>query len=146
MGGPIVKDKTFFFLDYEGQREGVGVVSLDCVPTAAHIAAAEAQHRRRGRRSQPDWSGAGELLSPRSERLYSGRLHRTTRGAFDASGSFAPDYVASAPSLNNLSSVIAKIDHSFNANNNVSGRYFFGDSTQQFPLATDGFGRPVARL
>jgi hypothetical protein len=42
IGGPIIKDKTFFFLDYEGQRESVGVVSLDCVPTAAHIADAQA--------------------------------------------------------------------------------------------------------
>ena len=42
IGGPIVKDKTFFYLDYEGQRENVGVVSLDCVPTLAHIAQAEA--------------------------------------------------------------------------------------------------------
>src|ERR1700682_5465811 len=29
IGGPIIKNRTFFFLDYEGQRENVGVVSLD---------------------------------------------------------------------------------------------------------------------
>ena len=41
LGGPIVKDKTFFFVDYEGQRESVGVVSVDCVPTLSQIASAE---------------------------------------------------------------------------------------------------------
>src|SRR5712692_7474611 len=42
LGGPIKKDKTFFFLDYEGQQERVGVVTLACVPTAAYIATATA--------------------------------------------------------------------------------------------------------
>src|SRR5205823_526733 len=39
LGGPIVRDKTFFFLDYEGQQESVGVVTLGCVPDPAQIAA-----------------------------------------------------------------------------------------------------------
>src|SRR5271163_115823 len=42
IGGPIIKDKAFFFGDYEGQRESVGVVSLACVPTPAFIQEASA--------------------------------------------------------------------------------------------------------
>jgi hypothetical protein len=36
--------------------------------------------------------------------------------------------------------MIAKIDHSFNANNLLTGRYFFGDSVQSFPLALTATG------
>src|SRR5579872_4601193 len=33
IGGPIVRDKTFFYLAYEGQREGLAITSLNVVPT-----------------------------------------------------------------------------------------------------------------
>ncbi|MGA9390962.1 MAG: TonB-dependent receptor [Candidatus Sulfotelmatobacter sp.] len=139
LGGPIVKDKTFFYLDYEGQRESVGVVSLACVPTLAQISQATA-----------NVVGAGGTVSPVGSALLSFWPHNagnyipgttsSDSGCFNAGGSYAPDYTAIAPSFNNLSSLIAKIDHSFNTNNNISGRYFFGDSTQQFPLALNATG------
>src|SRR5712691_4022539 len=135
LGGPIVKDKTFFFLDYEGQRENVGVVSLACVPTQAQITAAETA-------LGSSVSSVGKALLnfwPHNSANYIPGVISTDAGCF-ASTSFAPDYTAIAPSLNNLSSVIAKIDHSFNAKNSITGRYFFGDSTQQFPLALNATG------
>ena len=139
LGGPIVKDKTFFYLDYEGQRESVGVVSLACVPTLAQISQATA-----------NVVGAGGTVSPVGSALLNFWPHNSGNyipgatssdsGCFNAGGNYAPDYTAIAPSFNNLSSLIAKIDHSFDTNNNISGRYFFGDSTQQFPLALNATG------
>jgi hypothetical protein len=43
-------------------------------------------------------------------------------------------------SFNNLTSFIAKVDHNFDENNVLTGRYFFGDSTQAFPLALTASG------
>ena len=35
IGGPIVRDKTFFFFNYEGLRQALGVSQVDRVPSAA---------------------------------------------------------------------------------------------------------------
>src|SRR6185312_4950228 len=40
LGGPIKKDRTFWFVSYEGQREGVGIPTLARVPTQAELNAA----------------------------------------------------------------------------------------------------------
>jgi Carboxypeptidase regulatory-like domain len=135
LGGPIVKDKTFFFLDYEGQRENVGVVSLACVPTISQIQTTEATL---GNSVSPVGK---DLLNfwPHNPSNYIPGVISTDAGCFAAT-QFAPDYTAIAPSFNNLSSVIAKIDQTINAHNSISGRYFFGDSTQQFPLALNATG------
>jgi hypothetical protein len=135
IGGPIVKDKTFFFLDYEGQRENVGVVSLACVPTISQIQSAEAAL---GASVNPVGKAIVDFW-PHNAANYIPGIISTDAGCFSGTN-FAPDYTAIAPSLNNLSSVIAKIDHSFNRSNSITGRYFFGDSTQQFPLALNATG------
>jgi hypothetical protein len=38
LGGPIKKDKTFFFFDYQGYRQRQGALFLQTVPTAAMLA------------------------------------------------------------------------------------------------------------
>ncbi len=118
LGGPIAKDKTFFYLDYEGQQEPVGVVTLASVPTG---------------------SASDGSLSPSdaSNPVISSLLARHPWPAPNLGGGRAS---VISPSFNRLSSMIAKIDHSFNASNLLTGRYFFGDSVQSFPLALTATG------
>jgi hypothetical protein len=120
LGGPIIKDKTFFFVDYEGQRENVGVVTLACVPTG---------------------SAADGSLAPTdaTNPVIANLLALHPWPAPNLGGS-CPNASVTSPSFNNLSSFIAKVDHNFDQNNVLTGRYYFGDSTQSFPLALTASG------
>lgn len=137
LGGPIIKDKTFFFLDYEGQRESVGVVTLACVPDPAQIAADETAITTSGGTVNPV---AAALLArnPWPKPNLPGATSSDT-ACVNPNGTNTDASIIS-PSFNNLSSFIGKIDHSFDQNNLLSGRYFFGDSTQSFPLALTATG------
>src|SRR5205085_1366268 len=52
---------------------------------------------------------------------------------FDNTG--RPNLFVTTPASNDVDSLIAKIDHSFNKDNQLTGRYFYGTSDQSFPLA-----------
>ncbi len=118
VGGPIVHNKTFFFFAYEGQRERVGLNSTARVPDPREFAA------------------LGGATNPVIARL----LQRNPWPApnrplplFDDTG--APNLFVTTRASNDVDSLIAKIDHSFNERNQLTGRYFFGTSDQSFPLA-----------
>jgi Carboxypeptidase regulatory-like domain/TonB-dependent Receptor Plug Domain/TonB dependent receptor len=127
LGGPIIKNKTFFYVDYEGQQEPVGVVTVANVPTGTAA---------NGSLSPNDASNSVIAALLARNPWPAPNLSDPTPGAVSNAG------VASvvSPSFNDLTSLIAKIDHSFNTNNNISGRYFFGDSVQSFPLALTASG------
>jgi Carboxypeptidase regulatory-like domain/TonB dependent receptor len=121
-GGPIKKDKTFWFVSYEGQREGVGIPTLARVPTQAEIATAIA-------------NAGGE--NPVIAQLLARNPWPAPNQPTDANGF---NLLTSNPASNRVDSLIAKIDHRFSDKNNLTGRYYFGDSDQSFPLALVGGG------
>jgi hypothetical protein len=125
LGGPIVKDKTFFYLDYEGQQEPVGVVTVASVPTGT---AADGS-------LQPSDSSNPVIQSLLARHPWP--APNLSLGIPDQTPGTAS---VISPSFNRLTSFIAKIDHSFNPSNILTGRYFFGDSVQSFPLALTASG------
>ena len=127
LGGPIIKDKTFYYIDYEGQQEPVGVVTIASVPTGT---AADGS-------LQPS-----DASNPVIAALLARHPWPAPNLANPNPGQVNNDGTASvvSPSYNELTSFIAKIDHRINTNDTLTGRYFFGDSVQSFPLALTASG------
>ncbi len=117
LGGPIKKDRAFFFFAYEGQREKVGSDFNLVVPTAEQIATARAEAL----------AANPEINIAPLDKIIS--LMPTTT---DAVNNFLPYSVQDTNNNNNL---IAKADFNLNEKNSMTGRYAFGQSDQVFPLA-----------
>src|SRR5579859_791865 len=140
LGGPIVKDKTFFYMDYEGQRETVGTVTTACVPEPNRIAFDQVTYGATNPVTAAMlkfWPQPNIGTRPTAPPIGDAD---PTWFAYDGGCPNGPNASLITPSYNNLSSVIGKIDHNFNQSNILTGRYFFGDSTQSFPLALTASG------
>src|SRR5450755_114380 len=128
LGGPIVKDKTFFYVNYEGQRESGAQAGSSCVPDASSIAAAEAQAAQNGvplSQTMLNLLARNPWPSPNIPGVAS-----DTTGCPNG-----PNLATSTRFFNNVDSLIAKGDYNPNTNNNLTGRYYYGNSNQSFPFA-----------
>ena len=152
VGGPLVKNRTFWYFTYEGQREKVGVTSVNAVPTLDDYALAigELQGLPAGTPAPGCTTSIIDCLRNNqadvNEVIFN--LYDFCNGNGGCSG--GPDVwplanipgaasgdlnsISSAEAFNDADSLIIKIDHSFSDANQISGRYFFGDSEQSFPL------------
>jgi len=133
LGGPIVKDKTFFYFNYEGQRESGKQSGTSCVPDPADIAAVEADIVANGGTVNAV-TAALLARNPWPTPNIAGAFHDQA-GCTDSEDNFTPNLSTATPFKNRVDSLIAKIDHNFNPNNLLTGRYYYGDSDQSFPFA-----------
>jgi hypothetical protein len=121
IGGPIVKDKAFFFLFYEGQRNISEAVKARQVPTQAGVDAAVADIAAHGLTIDP----VGQTLLnyfPIDQNL-------ADQGNPDFIGTFTQHTPSSAS--NNEFGV--KFDYKLNNTNSLAVRYILGDSFQNGP-------------
>jgi Carboxypeptidase regulatory-like domain/TonB dependent receptor-like, beta-barrel len=128
IGGPIIHDKTFFFVDYEGVRETGAESSPGCVPIAADISA------------NAPVPGDLTSINPVIQKLLALNPWPHATSSNDCYANGGSNISIATPFSNRVDNAIVKIDHNFNKDNLLTGRYYIGDSSQLFPLALTGGG------
>jgi hypothetical protein len=111
IGGPIIKDRAFMFLYYEGQRYKSSSVSDRVVPSTADVSSALA-----------DIAANNLQVDPVGQTLLN-YFPITSTGS----------YITSTPTTASANSFGVKFDYKVNSNNSFAVRYIFGDSLQSAP-------------
>jgi hypothetical protein len=135
IGGPIIRNRTFYFGSYEGIRGFVSNSNLVTSPATVSLG------------GDPENSIPDAIANLRSNGLNVNALSANLigTGSFTGNGPFpglfpindgrspaGPTQVnAGFPNINRMDNFIIKIDHRLNDKQNLTGRYFFGDSLQQ---------------
>ena len=121
LGGPLQRDKTFFFTTYEHQSFEIGNQALSTMPSAAYQALAMQLLQQY---SVPVNAVSRSLLSS----LWPAD---TLSGAAAANNYFNP-----TPQTGYSHNFLVKLDHSLNNNHRLSFRAFFGQGSQTAPVGS----------
>jgi hypothetical protein len=120
VGGPIIKNRLFFFLTYERQKLIVGNGNSATEPSDAWV-----------NQARLVMAGYGIPVNPVATNMLAMWPARGRTGA-----ATSPNFFSSDNSDNYSDNGIGKIDYNINAANNLSFRYFVGTGAQTAPVGS----------
>ena len=140
IGGPIVKDKTFYFFDYQGYRVNQGATYLSTVPSARmragdfselnrviydplHRPAVPGQRRSRQARFDPAARNILNQLIPEPN----------TAGTRSATGQTINNYLINPTLERQDNQIDLKVDHMLATSNRFFGRYSYQKTHRVLP-------------
>ncbi len=115
LGGPIVKNHTFFFINYEQQNYRQALTAPGTTPSAAWVSEAAAQMTK-----------DGVAVNPLAQTLINTLWPSNSLGGPANVYNFA----GAGINLSNSYNGVVKLDHQFNEKNNIAFRYFGGTGNQ----------------
>ena len=153
LGGPIVKDRTFFFVDYQGVKQAIGTVRISTVPTVLE---------RQGNFTELYGSTNPVLYDPATTVQTPTAFTRTPfsptniipTGRIDAAALAVLNHYPqpTAPGTANNFTLVGndqdhqnqfdtRVDHKFSDQDQIFGRYsYFHDVDKPVPFLPDGSG------
>jgi Carboxypeptidase regulatory-like domain len=116
VGGPIIKDKTFFFLGFEKQNYIFGLTGLSTEPSVAWVAKA---------RALPGFPGDNPLSDTLLANLWPSSIANLP--------ATTSNYFATVPGTGYSYNEVGHFDHNFNDKNHLSFHFFYGQGSQTQP-------------
>ncbi len=152
LGGRIIRDKTFFFMDYQGTRIGTSQTDISTVPTTAELGG-----------DFSDILGNSQLYNPQSTQVVNGQVVRTPFAgniipttqldpisravaqlypAPNVPGAFANNYVVNAPGHEQVDEADVRVDHNISQRQQIFSRFSLSQTdrfqTPPLPGLADG--------
>lgn len=135
-GGKIKKDRTFFFLAYDGTRERRGVTTTSVVPTTAQLSG--------------NFSGSATILDPTTNLPFPGNVIPASRldpraqllaGYFPAPNQAgAANYSINAAAPDDTDQFFIRVDHKLTSKDDLFVRYAYSNRQFGTPPAVEPFG------
>ena len=150
LGGPVVRNRTFFFADYEGTRLREGITRVTNVPTLAERAGDFSQSLF----PRPVDPRSGQPLpGGRIPPFFVDRVGAAIAALYPAPNRDTPfaNFVSSPSLTDDVDQFDVKLEHLFGATSRATGRYSFSDRRLLEPFAgpafsaVPGFGNDVDR-